>query len=388
MAVCSFVGQSNIYDTDVLSRLSAAIDSILLDHEKVEFLLRYEFGSYFCSYLTAVLQAKSRFPQKVTITLVLDEWKDDLWLQASSHVPLCAADTVVVPVSKQAGMDGVVRAKRVQRWMTGQSTHIVSYIYRFCGELDVLFMDRLNNSPDLNIIDITEAATTQAIYEQSRLLTERQQFILHKLAEGLTLKEIGALVGLSQERVRQTRRKACKELRDYAENRCRTAMAGKKKRLWVCGIFHMGDATYTSLNYFCHVIDSIMKAFHVKNFEVQGSYCQTGFIYVLRKDVASPIERITAVIDDPYLLEEENDDVMGRFCPPCDAVKHVGNAIPENRLYDMGVIAAIVDQCDFCICNLSASPAAEEIRSYIAQSNRAVLLDLGNKPEGMELEMR
>ena len=37
----------------------------------------------------------------------------------------------------------------------------------------------------------------------------------------------------------------------------------------------------------------------------------------------------------------------------------------------------MIKQMDFCACDLSATPFAEEIRKYAAQAKKTVLLDVG-----------
>ena len=40
------------------------------------------------------------------------------------------------------------------------------------------------------------------------------------------------------------------------------------------------------------------------------------------------------------------------------------------------MIADMIERLDFCVCNLSATPYAEKIREYAAQTKRGVLLDI------------
>lgn len=41
-------------------------------------------------------------------------------------------------------------------------------------------------------------------------------------------------------------------------------------------------------------------------------------------------------------------------------------------------VAEIIKRSDFCICDLTSSPIAEEIRNEAAKTGKTILLDIGN----------
>lgn len=75
MAVCSFIGDMDLYDPNMYPKVYAAVNGIVAENSEVKFLF-YPFNkmeAFMNICLRAALEAKSHFPQKVTIALVLDE---------------------------------------------------------------------------------------------------------------------------------------------------------------------------------------------------------------------------------------------------------------------------------------------------------------------------
>ena len=70
----------------------------------------------------------------------------------------------------------------------------------------------------MNIIDLSNAKIIRVIDTYVKTLTDREQLIIQKLEEGFTLKEVGELLGISAERVRQIQAKAGTKLRKLAAN--------------------------------------------------------------------------------------------------------------------------------------------------------------------------
>lgn len=100
MAVCSFVGDMDLYDRDMYSKVCAAVNGIVAENSEVHFLF-YPFNridSFMNICLRAVLEVKSHFPQKVTVVLVLDEpGYEEFKEQDSGSLPYCVIDRVILP---------------------------------------------------------------------------------------------------------------------------------------------------------------------------------------------------------------------------------------------------------------------------------------------------
>lgn len=74
MTVCSFLGHREIYDAEIDSTLQSAIDGIVQENGETDFLL-YPCNTFYERCFLAVLKAKARQPENITITLVLPEEK-------------------------------------------------------------------------------------------------------------------------------------------------------------------------------------------------------------------------------------------------------------------------------------------------------------------------
>ena len=74
MAVCSFLGNTKVYDVEIDSMLQNAIDRIVNENGKTEFLCYLSSTSdFFKQCFISVLKAKARHPGDITITLVFSE---------------------------------------------------------------------------------------------------------------------------------------------------------------------------------------------------------------------------------------------------------------------------------------------------------------------------
>lgn len=90
IAVCSFIGHEQVYDTDLEYRLQAVVEQIIERHEAVEFLI-YPRGKFYYLCMLAALRARTCFPKKVTITLILPENN-----AKNTKVPSFVPDKVVI----------------------------------------------------------------------------------------------------------------------------------------------------------------------------------------------------------------------------------------------------------------------------------------------------
>lgn len=123
MAICSFLGHRELYDVDIEGRLQAAVDQIVAENDTVEFLL-HDYGEFYNQCLLAAMRARSRNPQKVTITFVCDNMVKCRWI-----APLYVADKVfILPKATYKSKDLTLPFKRLVRWVIQNSTHLIRYI--------------------------------------------------------------------------------------------------------------------------------------------------------------------------------------------------------------------------------------------------------------------
>lgn len=162
MAVCSFLGHSQIYDTEIDSMLEDAINRIVDENGKTEFLL-YLCNDFYNRCFLAVLKAKARRPESISITLVPS--KESEGKQNTGGVPDCLIDRIIYPDKDDYDSPG---HKKIMRWLLRQSTHLVSCLYKTLCEPENRILDYAKGRENLRIIDITNADTSQEILKDRK----------------------------------------------------------------------------------------------------------------------------------------------------------------------------------------------------------------------------
>ena len=302
MAVCSFLGHHDIYDVEIGSMLENAVERIAVENEKTEFLI-YRCNSFYQKCFQAALKAKTHYPAKVTLTLILSE--EDYSKDHTGGIPVCMVDKIIPASSEDCNSMG---HKKLIQWLVQQSTHLVSYIYRSLYEQENHILDFAQRRTDLHIVDITDEYTAQEILKRTIHMSDRERFIFESLNEGRSPQELAETMGISENSLRH-RRKA------------------------ICSIFSTGEVTYKSLKTFEYITNFLLFQCGVTHFEITADDRESGFMYVLKK----------------YPKQ-------GRML---------------SKQADM------VGHSDFCVCNLSSSPYAEEISEYISQAKCCMLIDMG-----------
>ena len=370
IAVCSFIGHEEVYDADLEHRLQTVVEQIIEYHETVEFLI-YPRGRFYYLCMLAALRARTCFPQKVTITLVLLEDNAKY-----TKVPIFIPNKVVtLQFSPTKKYDVTIPRKKLLKWSVQKSTHLISYNY---GKLYDAESHIPKRQAALNIISLTSPETEEAILETAPLMTEKEQIVFQSMNEGCSLIEAGTALEVSRERARQLLQHGCRTIRKHLSLRYNKAMATEQKqREHTCGLFILGEATYGSLSRFKGIFDFLTSAYGIKCIHVEQSYIHSSFMFVLTTSYHNTLH-ITGMISGKSLAESNGDldHMLERFCPPCHAVGCVSHAGLENNADSLDVIINMLEQTDFCICDLSATPHAEKIQKYASQVKRTVLLDL------------
>lgn len=336
MAVCSFLGHLNIYDTEIDSMLQNAVESMVSENGKTDFLLFLCNDFYSRCFLT-VLKAKARHPEEITITLVLPE--NDYRRHKTGGIPLCMVNRIIFPDPNDCESSGY---RKVIQWLIRQSTHLISCLYTAFYEQENHILAYAQRIPELHILDIANADTAQAILERKPNMNDRERFIYERISGGGSPKEIAEALGISVGRLRQVFQHGCRILRESMRIRYHHLSAEKgKQQKSVCSIFSVGEVTYESLKTFDYLISFLLSRCDVTHFEISAEERHSGFMYVLGKHMKSDW-----ILRDTETVRSRTD-------------------------------ADTINQSDFCICNLSASPFAEEIREYILQTKHTVLVDMG-----------
>lgn len=380
MAVCSFLGhQYHIYDRDIMLRLAAAAEKVVRENDTVDFLLLLSPGlSLSASYLKTSLEMRTRYPAKVTVTILLRSQEEYEKFKLQKYVPPCMVDRVVVapPSGSKEGSDTL---ESLSRWIIQQSTHLISYLYERFYETANWELYYARKQPGLQVIDITSEETAQRIEDVIRTMPERTQLIFQKLDEGCTLKDIGRLLGLvGSERVRQIRTKASNEMSREVIAGGASPTVKKDRKPAVCGIFALGDSS-PDLSYqtglaFEYTIEYLKDRFGITQFKIAAEYGSSMFLYILQRlqkrgDMASvQITLVTTGDLDPEPTE----------APAGHRLENIDTTLSQDNPA-LEVIRHLLKQTDFCICNLTVSSLADDIRKYASQTAGVILLDIGKQ---------
>lgn len=380
MAVCSFVGHREVYDTDLSSKIQTEVDRLIKEHESVEFLV-YTAGTFSDICLLAVLRAKTRYPHKITITLVSYCGSVSEMDNQELEYSYVSDKVTALNMGETKKEDPTIGHKRMVKWIIQNSTHLISYFY------DTIYdpNNQLRNPPEtLEIIRLTTRETEAAILEAARFMTEKEQRVFHKLREGRTLKEAGEALGVGRERARQLISHGSRIIRSELNRRYIRARAAEKPSApCTCGLFALGPASYESLTRFKYIMELLSLAYNACDIYVEQSYVFSGFLFILTDSTCLPHSEcqkihITALIGSDALPENDHasDAVKKTLCPPCHAIDYMSRADSCDCGADFDMIAGMIERMDFCLCNLSAAPYAERIQEYAAQVKRAVLIDI------------
>ncbi len=385
MAICSFFGHKDIYDTDIDAMLLSAVEKVIEENETVEFLV-YQHGSFYNRCFLAALKARSCYPEKVTIALVLHEdyfegqgkyaWKKCEW------IPLCMVDRVVVPPVEKTicqRRDTSLPYRQVVRWLMKHSTHLISYLYRGLFGAENRLLDRAEAMPALTIIDISRAETALDIAEHVWQMPDRERRVYQALAAGYKNQHISEQMGITNSRVSQILQRGCHRISEHLNWRyLKTLYTDKEKRS--CSIFFVDRIPKEILKNFDEIIDFLIEVYEVRNFYLEASHSRSRLVRYIKKHSTSarPL-RILAVIDGSvYDAEDDTElemtNIMVDVCPPCDAAVYVNRI--DSFARPMGVIPDIMELSDFCLCNFSEISCTAELQKCVTRLKRTVLLDL------------
>ncbi len=278
MAVCTFLGHNDIYDAEIDSMLQSGIEHIVTENEKTDFLIFLRNNFYLKCFL-AVLKARAKHPEKVTLTLVIPE--EDYRKNQTGGIPSYLIDRIIFPKQKDLNSND---HKNVIRWLIRQSTHLICCLYRTLYGQENHILDYAQSKKKLQIIDITNVDTAQAILERTPKMSDRERFIFERLNDGSNPKEVAETIGVSRNRVAQVLNHGCRTLRESMRSRYVHLLAeNREQRKSVCSIFSAGTVTYESLTTFEYIVSFLLSSCGVTHFEIAVGEQHSGFMYVLKK---------------------------------------------------------------------------------------------------------
>lgn len=379
MATCSFLGHAELYDVDIEGRLQAAVDRIVAENETVEFLL-YDHGEFYDQCLLASMRARSRNPQKVTITLVSDRKYIEYATRYRKDVPLHMVDKIVIPsIAPSKSQSPTIPLNRLMRWTIQNSTHLVCYVYRGLHERVNYLLD-FATSQSLEIFPVTSEDTEQAIIALSVKLPEQERFVLERINEGQVYSKIAANLNVSTSRIGQILHHGGRTIRKNLKHRYykRLPPLGERQ-MRSCSIFSMGNVTGEALSIYESFICSLVVRYNVGNFYIEYVHSNSNILNIVKKAVQYRPHHTTVVTDSEEYLEpiEKPEDIISAFCPPYDTLECIAQLDYLGITKVPELFSILIDRADFCICDLSVSHYSDAIKDYVSQRGETVLLDMG-----------
>lgn len=381
MAVCSFIGHADVYDADIEYRLQRAVEDVVNKNETVDFCL-YPHGDFFNYCLLAVLRAKNSNPQKVKICLVAGEAQYEKFMQQEPGcIPACMVDSITLyHMEKIETRDITAPYKKLLRFIVEKSSYVISCVYEGLHKYESHILHFAQRRRGLELISVANAETEQKIIEYESELNEKELMVLHKMNEGFSLQDAGAILGVGRERTRQILSKGCYKIRKKLEIRCSRGRKTLGLYNRSCGVFALGKENNGSMQSVERMIDFLVEKYFVRAVYIERSYVYSGFSMLLRKKRPWRNDyRLTAVTEkDAFAGNTQDDrDLLARYCPPCDAVLCIGVPSKDNSGASLCTIADIIGRSDFCIFDSATASHIEKMQQYITPERRTVFLDIG-----------
>jgi len=394
MIICTFLGHVNLYDSNIYQKLVETIQRIVKAHDEIEFIFSTTYGGFYKICLMAAYHAKQCYPQKKITTTVLVNSPNQAEVitelkQGSVDFPPYLIDRVVsappnlAPKNKQ---DFSLSYKKMVRWLLCRSTYLVTYLYpAFCEPemRHVLYAKKRG----VKILDITNKSTEETIKNGLSLLSEEEQFIIQELLDGGSFAEIGRHLGVAGASINQRAHLAARSLRRYAETKLLQEYKEGTSNPLTCSIFSMGPATYKSVILFKREISLLLDKFHVRQFYIASEYIDSEYMYELQrysKTFRYSDMEIVVTTHYPKMTIAEWKNIETQISPVCHRIKNIEIQGKNTRSQIWQATKAMIEQSDFCICNLSISSRSKSITKY-AQKAKKTVLDISKEfPENKE----
>ena len=393
MAVCMFLGHRKMYDATLYKEVSRAVCDIAERHRSVTYLFHnLSHGAFYAACYRAALGAKQRYPQKeITLSLVVEPEelerlagegkRPDLW------TPARTMDRVIAPpypgLPRQGQDVHSAYAKR-ERWALGQCTHLIRYLYPPLLEPESR-QYLAAEGRGLTVYDLTSPGTGEFLARQLACLPEPQRLAHALRLESRAQKEAEAALGVGGQAFRRLAQQAAGELEQAAGQRLLEDPVWQARAPASCGVFALGPPDYQNLSRFEGAVRFVCGRYGIRRFYVAAEYCQSGYMKVLNMAAGAEGGRwVTAAAGCQEATEALKAKLAFQFCPPCQEVELIFAPAQRPRARDLTVAKALMQRCDFCICDLSGHPLGAGLRQQAAKKEGAALLDIGKKIAGAE----
>lgn len=366
MAVCAFLVDRYVCDAGLESRLRAAVSKIAGENESVDFLLYHiSSDSFFDCCLLSALKARTCYPNKVTITLALRTNEYKRYIQdRRSPVPDCMIDRIIAPeLPETKRRDCNMSYKQITQWIIRHSTHIICCVYDKLYDSECCTLkSKIPNTSE--VVNIASQETEQAIEASILLLPEREQYVFQARANGCSHKETGLKLALCEESICKILHQGCRAIRKNLLNNNVTVQV-----TYSCALFALGDAAHESMERFNSIVDFLIYS-GTYRFYVDNTYSRSAFMSEL--SLKHPAYRDISIT----VITDGNDEPDADFLPPGVVIQCISDVESANCAGSSRAVTEMIEQADFCLCDLSSVDNSEEIQQLIRESKRAALVDM------------
>lgn len=364
MAVCMFLGHNDYFESNINEKIIDAVETVVQQENEIDFhFINTDISEKFPHLaILAVHKAKFRYPQKkITITCVT-HYEDREWFVKTlktncAYLPSSFIDRVIsypfMPVPKTNPNDCTFATRQIRQQEVLQADYIISYVY---STLDTPLNRRLSAGKRNGavILDVANEDTNLYIIEATNLLPPRQKYIHQAFINGQPIKQIGESLGVSPNAIRPHLHKSSRTIQKYLRDRMfQQLQANRPTGPHICCLPLMDTVSDCAMKPLNKAIDYLIKNNLVTNFVIMQEY--------------PALEQIFALQD--FIQRFTGNNLPVQIC-----TTKAGNTQQQMLLE----IKELIEQSDFCICDLSATPYAKEIIQFAGSARRAIIIDIGD----------
>ena len=213
MKICTFLGHQRIYDKDISASIRLAVTEILDKYNSVEFIFN-QFNDFDKVCKNVVKEVKNTYINKKIILTVISEYpkkKNEDGYRYNNYT-INDFDKFISPLPKEKIKYFSARYHQFC-WAVAKSNFLICYAYEVMDK-DLSKCMAVANKSTAKIIDITNNKTRYLVENQKEKLSDKDKLVIEKREQGVTLKQLGIELNLTQERVRQLEVRAYRRIRD------------------------------------------------------------------------------------------------------------------------------------------------------------------------------
>lgn len=228
MAICSFLGYGDVYDTNLLLDIRLAVEKVLVQGEIIEFQFFCQ-GRFYNLCLAAALEAKQRHPGRVTLTLILD--KDHMettnflgFNTAMQDVQILFDKIIPLDLPEDLSKYHAARNKALRSFILN-ADYVISYYYTELRGEWARLQTAMRKS--VKVIELSRDETNAYIKDCIEKLPERQSAVIRKINAGESYSSVGRAAGVTSNAIHEKDFRGRKRLRAYARDRLKRELAAQ-----------------------------------------------------------------------------------------------------------------------------------------------------------------